>query len=207
MLWSVPLLTRRRTSFGLFQCRRECLRQPARLIAEEAAESEGRIQFDRNRGVGMRHEMCDAYTIEYWTFMEPADRLLATKHEAGDSGLLLVMLSEALIHADAAMDGAAAARAAPERMLPVLGAAAVAFFIVQAADDVDLVLERRQRFEAVAEPGVAALTAGSPVRRADAADEKAGEPGLRRRICRARGLRAFWARIWADSSHGKPRLH
>ena len=121
----------------------------AGLAAEQAVERQRRVQFDRHRRVGVAPRDVRGVHHRVLALVEAADRLLAAEHEARQGGLLLEVLGQQLVHADAALDRAAALQGRPgEDVAGAAGVAAVALPVEQAVDDVDLLLERRERLEA-----------------------------------------------------------
>ena len=90
----------------------------ADLVAEEAVEGEGRVQFKRRRR--RRRTPGDVRTVDHRVvFVDRRDGRLAAKHQARHFGLIFQALGENLVATDAGPDFAAGRQVRPVRRLPV----------------------------------------------------------------------------------------
>ena len=148
------------------------------LTAEEAVERERWIQLNRDRRIGVAPGNVRGVNHRVLALVEATHRLFAAQHEARYQRVIAIVSGQLLIHADATLDDAPSMQIrSGQNVARAASVSAVSLTIEQTVDNVELLLERSQRFERRPQLHLAAIPLGPPMRRRNAiADEHAGKP-------------------------------
>ena len=184
----------------------------AAAILEQVVPGQRRVDFDRHRRIRTLPGDVRAVGHREVGLVVAGHRLLAGQHDAGLRRVLADAIGDHLVDADARLDdgallnGRAGEQAAGLRGVNALAGGAL---VEQAVDHVDLVLQRLQRRQGLAELHVGARALGAPVILVHAVaheqDAEALREGGRRRGVGERGQRFEPRQRHGDAGAAKNR--